>query len=137
MTTFVAPFIAQLLLLQLPHAQCLRYEPHQVRLDGTLLRQTFPGPPNYTDTTSGDTPERVFLIHLSHPICVGADSTDPVNQAERNVVLVQLIPRSEPVMIIPGNVVGKRVRVTGYLFHGSSGHHHTQVLINASILELR
>ncbi len=40
-----------------PQSQCLSYEPNIVTLSGTLVRKTFPGPPNYESVKKGDKPE--------------------------------------------------------------------------------
>jgi hypothetical protein len=38
---------------------CLSYEPAVVTLSGTLVRKTFPGPPNYKSVKKGDKPEKL------------------------------------------------------------------------------
>lgn len=56
---------------------CLSYEPSVVQLTGTIIRKTFPGPPNYTNVKHGDSPERAWFLVLKQPICVQAGKDDP------------------------------------------------------------
>src|SRR5271169_3126831 len=56
---------------------CLSYESSVVTLNGTIIRKTFPGPPNYESVRRGDKPEVYWLIVLSRPICVDKDELNP------------------------------------------------------------
>jgi hypothetical protein len=47
---------------------CLSYEPSVVRLTGTIVRETFPGAPNYASVEQGDKPEVYWFLNLSRPI---------------------------------------------------------------------
>ena len=123
-----------LLLLAAPSpagARCLAYEPSVVSLVGKLASKTVPGPPNYTSIARGDLPEVVFTLHLEAPVCVSANPTSTLNSASRSGILeVQLVipvSRARP-------WVGKRVRATGSLFKGHTGHHRTPVILHVSAL---
>lgn len=49
-------------------------------LEGKLTSIIFPGPPNYEDVRTGDTPEPAYVLQLPHPICLKGDEfADPQN----------------------------------------------------------
>jgi len=112
---------------------CLKYEPEIVVLAGTMKRHNFPGPPNYESVRNGDALEVYWLLHLAKPVCVESlTQQERVNEPETGVSSIQIL--------ISGygqyrHLLGKRVKVTGTLFHQITGHHHTKVLINASNIE--
>jgi len=115
-----------------PH--CLSYEPAVVSVSGTLVRATFPGPPNYEDIDSGDMPETPWLVKLSREVCVNEDKANPdLNPRQQSILLVQLV-------IAPKDfegyrtLIGKRVVAKGTLFGAHTGHHHTPVLLRVSDL---
>ena len=56
---------------------CLSYEPSVVQLSGTVIRETFPGPPNYESIERGDKPEVLWWLVLSQPICMEEDVKEP------------------------------------------------------------
>src|SRR5262245_47035155 len=69
---------------------CLKYEPTVVRLTGTFVRKTFPGPPEYEDVRKGDRPEIYWLLRLPSPICV--DESDPeIDTGKRDIREIQLV----------------------------------------------
>lgn len=106
---------------------CLSYEPAAVKLAGVVGRVTFPGPPNYTSVRRGDRPEVVWVITLARPVCVEGDE---VNDPEAGVARVQLVfTEGAAAYRKYRGLVGRRVEVTGKLFHGHTGHHRTDVLI--------
>jgi Domain of unknown function (DUF4431) len=116
---------------------CLSYEPDVVRLEGTVIRKTFPGPPYYESVKHGDRPEVAWLLVLSEPICMREDTNDSAtNIAQTGIREIQI-----------GFVEGdgykkykslikrkKRVVATGTLFGSHTGHHHTPVLMTVKAL---
>jgi hypothetical protein len=111
--------------------KCLSYEPNVVTLTGTLIRKTFPGPPNYASVSRGDKPETSWLLYLSHPVCVDQDKASPaLNPAHKNVNAIQLVISAEFYEKYK-NLLGKQVVATGTLFGEFTGHHHTPVLLTA------
>jgi hypothetical protein len=112
-------------------AQCLEYEPSPVSLVGTIVRRTYPGRPNYESIKKGDEPERIWVIQLVKAICVSAKDE---NEAESNQSQVQLV-LNEAQYKEYRNFVGKKVTVSGTLFHGHTGHHHKKLLIMTSIIK--
>jgi len=114
---------------------CVSYDPSVVRLTGTLIRKTFPGPPNFESIRGGDEPETYWLLNLPKPICVNQDNTEPdLNPMQENVRRVQLV-LDPSVYKQYGNLVGKRITVTGTLFGAHTGHHHTPVLVTVKTLQ--
>jgi hypothetical protein len=105
-----------------------------VKLTGTLIRQTFPGPPNYESVRKGDRAETVWLLVLASPVCVDVDKGDPeLNPAKSGVSRIQLEVGAGVYKKYKG-LVGTRVVATGTLFAEISGHHHTPVLLTVSTL---
>jgi Domain of unknown function (DUF4431) len=119
---------------QTTELHCLSYEPAVVKLTGTLVRKTFPGPPDYKTVHSGDRPEAYWLLNLSRPVCVDQDKEQPdLNPAQNNVQTIQLV--------VPAGfykkykyLVGRRIAVRGTLFGEHTGHHHTPVLLSVSAI---
>src|SRR5215471_16803814 len=110
---------------------CLDYGPAEVRLTGTIVRKTYPGPPEYESVRKGDAPERYWLLVLSRPICTneGRPNFDP---AYKNVRTLQLVFDSENAYKKYRVLLGKQVIATGTLFGGINIHHKTRVLLIVS-----
>ena len=108
---------------------CLSYEPADVRLAGTISRQTFPGPPNYESIRKGDQPEVFWILHLAKPLCV-TGKTDDVNEPERGVTDLQLVLDEKQYAQLR-KLTGRRIHVvaSGTLFHAHTAHHRTSVLM--------
>jgi len=120
--------------LLLSKESCLAYEPSVVQLTGTLIRQTFPVPPNYQSVNQGDAPETGWYIQLAHPICVDEDKHEPdLNPAQKSVQKIQLVV-DPSVYKTQKYLVGKLVTVSGTLFGAHTGHHHTPVLLTVKSL---
>jgi hypothetical protein len=64
-------------------SDCLDY--NAVELRGVLSAETFPGPPNYTSVSSGDTEETYFFITLARSACVlpGKSALEPAIKRHR------------------------------------------------------
>ncbi len=115
-------------------ATCLSYEPSVVKLEGTLVRKTFPGPPNYASVRKGDRPETYWLLNLGRPVCVDPDPRNAdLNGPQENVSVVQLVVDPK-VYRTHARLIGKRVIATGTLFGAITGHHHTPVLLTVATL---
>jgi hypothetical protein len=118
-----------------PQSQCLSYEPAVVTLSGTLVRKTFPGPPNYESVRKGDKPETNWFLDLPESVCVVEDKAEPdLNPKQGAVREIQLVLRPQQYGQHE-SLVGKRVIVTGTLFGEHTGHHHTPVLLTVRKLE--
>ena len=112
---------------------CLTYEPDKVVLPGTIRRHTFPGPPNYESVARGDAREDVWVLRLSKPICVSASADW---ERESNVTDVQLVlAEGQKQYDQYRPFLGKSVAVSGTLFQGHTGHHHTRVLLTVGDIQ--
>jgi hypothetical protein len=107
-------------------AECEKYKVLTTRLSGAIHIETFFGPPNYGESPETDSKEQQAILRLIKPLCTVASEDD---SAERDQVEVTLAPMGE---INLQAFVGKRVMVSGSLFHGFTAHHHTPVLIAIS-----
>jgi len=110
---------------------CLPYEPETVELTGTVQRTLGYGPPGFGETPDRDTKEIFYSLQLTAPICVsgGDDPDQPAEASIRNLQIA--FTRVAFDKTLPGH----RVRITGTLFHSTTGHHHTNVLISPNRIE--
>lgn len=116
-----------------PPQGCLSYEPATVTLNGKITRKTFAGPPNYESIKRGDAPETYWILRLARPVCVNADESTPGGEeTEKNVSDIQLVFSDEGQYARRKGLLGKRVVVSGKLFHAITGHHHTKVLLTVA-----
>lgn len=117
-----------------PQSQCLSYEPAVVTLSGTLVRKTFPGPPNYESVKTGDKPETSWFLDLPERVCVNEDKSEPdLNPKQSGIHEIQLVIQPEQYQQHKG-MVGRKVLATGTLFGEHTGHHHTPVLLTVRTL---
>lgn len=115
---------------------CLRYEPDTVRLSGTLKVEQRYGPPNYGETPAKDERLRVTFLNLAAPINVcgrttgedNRESLSGVRQVQLNLAKLRTRPAIKP---------GQTVTIRGTLYHGFSGYHFTDAVMNVSALESR
>lgn len=112
----------------------LSYEPVVVELRGKLITKWYYGPPNYGEDPKTDSRELLPVLLLSKPVNVRGNS-DPAGPEEQ--VSVEHVRKMELVLTIPHkNMIGKNVIVKGTLFHGFTGHHHTDVLMDVQSISL-
>lgn len=97
-----------------------------VSVTGELSRPIFPGPPNFEDVRSGDTPEPAYILSLDSPFCVtGDDFVDDGTTIDR----IQMIGETGVLM----KLVGRSVEVSGAdLFGAHTGHHHAPLLMTVT-----
>jgi len=112
---------------------CLDYE-SAVRLTGTIVRKTYPGPPEYESVRKGDAPERYWLLVLSEPVCTNEDRPN-FDPAYKNVRSLQLVFDSERAYKKYRALLGKHVIAIGMLFAGNNIHHKTPVLLIVGTLK--
>src|SRR5215203_5487448 len=107
--------------------RCVTYEPNSVVLQGTMRPHTFPGRPNYESVAKGDEAERVWVLHLTKPICVAASADW---EKQDNVSDIQLVfAEGQNQYDRYRSLLGGRIIATGTLFRAHTGHHHTKVLL--------
>lgn len=119
--------LISLLALGAAQAACLHYEPTQVRISGTLVRQTFPGPPNFASVARGDTAETGYYLKTVKPLCTTAHPYEEASSYQ-NQHLVQLVLSTGQYRQLRPKL-GQMVNLKGTLFDSSTGHHHTSVLM--------
>lgn len=107
--------------------QCLHYEPSVVALSGTLVRKTFPGPPNFESVENGDRAETGYYLQLNPGICTRAAGNDDAGDHD-GIKEIQLVLSGAQYDALRPKL-GARVTLTGSLFEAHSGHHHTPVLL--------
>lgn len=109
--------------------ECLSYEPSKVRLTGTIIEKTFPGPPEWTSIEKGDRPETRWILKLSKPICVNGDPNDEINvETEKNVRNMHLVFGHENYARYK-HLLNRKVIAEGTLYHAHTAHHRTRVLL--------
>ena len=110
---------------------CLPYEPETVVLQGNVQRALAYGPPGFGETPDRDAKEIFYSLQLGVPICVlaGNDEDQP---AEKSIRQLQIAFINMP---FDKTIAGRRVRIIGALFHATTGHHHTKVLISPTRIE--
>src|SRR6266480_7670781 len=106
----------------------LHYGPEKVTLTGKLFARTFYGPPNYGENPKSDSKENQYILLLDSAIDVVTTGSDPTDKTEHGIKKVTLVVsdfKAHPVK----HLLGSRVKVEGTLFHATTGHHHTKVLL--------
>jgi hypothetical protein len=94
-------------------AHCLESGPNS--LDGTLVQQTYAGPPDYKSISRGDKPLVIWVLLLNQLTCVvDSYSGSYGNYGEREVQLVLQEGQYQEYR----NLLGKKVVVTGNLRRG-------------------
>jgi hypothetical protein len=112
----------------------LSYQPTVVELKGRLSVKTYYGPPNYGENPKTDAKEVLPILILENSINVRGSRNPQIEfdrKSVRNLRVIQLVlqmPHKE--------FIGKTVLVKGTLFHGFTGHHHTDVLMDVRSIKL-
>lgn len=110
---------------------CLDYEPATVTIQGSVSLKPAYGPPGFGEDPKHDAREDYLALTLDTPVCMKASSEpDTENIAETDIKAMQLVFRDGEAFKQAKQWIGKRISVSGGLFHGFTGHHHTAVLLN-------
>ncbi len=114
----------------------LSYEPATVELQGRLIVQWKYGPPNFGEQPKTDQRVKVPILVLTKPVNVRGTPGDA-----HNAISVEGAKRIQLTFANVGTdykgLIGKDVVVRGTLFHAFSGHHYTDVVMDASSIELK
>jgi len=118
-------------------AASLRYEPSVVELGGTVVLEEHFGPPGFGEDPKTDLVELIAVLVLDEPISVEGDPQgDGLNQTSySDVRRLQLVRAYTDPPFSP--YAGKHVAVSGTLYEGFTGHHHTDVLIRVRSIAVR
>jgi hypothetical protein len=111
--------------------KCSAYGP-TVTLTGKLSSKIIPGPPNYTSIRQGDQKETVLLLTLAKAFCTTGNDPAGIDVPETGVRDLQLAVTKDGDWPFIRRLIGKRVTVTGTLFHAHTGHHRTKVLLDVA-----
>jgi len=103
-----------------------------VTLTGKLSSKVMPGPPNYTSIRQGDQKETVLLLTLAKAICTTGNDPAGIDVPETGIRDLQLAVTKDGDWPTIRRLIGKRVTVTGTLFHAHTGHHRTKVLLEVA-----
>ena len=101
---------------------CLHYGP--IRLVGTIVRQTYAGPPDYESVTKGDEPQVIWLLQLDERVCVEASSRYPREPIQIEVELALTADQYKNYR----HLLGHKVVATGELIHGGANYQKRLVL---------
>lgn len=131
---------ATLLIASAPSAwaereNCLKYEPFEVSLTGTVYSKIYPGPPNYESIKRGDVALRHYFFIPDAPFCTVAEPNDELNGNADDVKVVQF----DLIKVRTGNLrsymkkfKGEKVRVTGTLSSRIFAYHRTPDLLDVT-----
>ncbi len=100
---------------------CLQYGP--IQLSGTLVRQTYAGPPDYESVTKGDEPQVIWLLQLDQRVCVEASSRYPREPSQIEVELALTADQYQEY-----RMPGRKIIATGELIHGGANYRKRLVL---------
>lgn len=105
-------------------------------LTGKVWRETFPGPPNYESIEAGDKPETHWILTTDQPYCGEAISFESGDtyRIPGELTRFQLVLDGDQYEDNQ-SLVFNNATVTGSLFAGHTGHHHTSMLIDVDSIE--
>lgn len=101
---------------------CLTYGP--ISIAGTLVRQTYAGPPDYESVTKGDEPRVIWVLQLDRRVCVDGNARFPREPTQIEME-VALAPADYPKY---HHLLGQKIIVTGELVHGGANYQKRLVL---------
>ena len=108
---------------------CPSCDGDEIEVSGVIIKETFPGPPNYESVEVGDKPETCWFILLENSMCFAPDG----EFLDKEVVTkkIQLVQSGYKF------IEGKKYLIKGTTFPQHTGHHHSAVLLEVkSIKEL-
>jgi len=111
---------------------CLEYD--TVSLSGRIVRQTYPGPPDFESTTKGDEPQVIWVLLLDRWVCVV--DPDPRLPREYDEHEVQLVLAPDQYRQYQ-HLLGKKVIATGKLLPGGARYDKRLVLTASDIKSAR
>ncbi|MBF7682974.1 DUF4431 domain-containing protein [Acinetobacter sp. B5B] len=103
-------------------SNCVR-ENQQLKLSGTLLQITYPGPPEYESIANGDRPETAWVLQPDQKIKCAINFDGNNDYTKMQLVMFGNEYRDYK------SLVGKNVIIDGTLMYADNAHHHTPLLI--------
>lgn len=120
---FLIPLLCVTQALAAGAYDCLEYGP--IRLVGTLVRQTYAGPPDYESVTKGDEPQILWLLQLDQRVCVDSNSRYP---REPTAIEIELaLPADQYAR--HRHLLGQKIIASGELIHGGANYQKRLVLL--------
>jgi len=114
------------------HSNWFEYEPRLVALSGVIRLENRFGPPGYGEDPVQDSKVEIRVLELESPINVKGDPADDINtETVLGVKNIQLVVE-EPIR----KYLQKKVTIKGTLFHGHTGHHYTEVLLDVQSINI-
>jgi hypothetical protein len=107
------------------------HEGQLITLRGTVLRETFPGPPNY-ESLDTDTAETYWMLAMPVSITVRMSAFDefpPYDVPEVGVLHMLLKPEQYQAY---GGIVSSTAAVTGRIYPCHTGHHRGDALLEVT-----
>ena len=112
---------------------------HAVTVTGTLITDTFYGPPNYGKTPETDRVEKPYILKLDKPIEIVGDiaaATGVDGHGKLSTTTVSRIQLAGKFDVKQAKrVIGERVSLSGSFFPAHTGHHHTPMLLDCIHME--
>ncbi|HEY5234249.1 MAG TPA: DUF4431 domain-containing protein [Verrucomicrobiae bacterium] len=110
----------------------------KVQVCGHIIRQTFPGPPNYESVAAGDEPLNYWILATDQPVTnmypCGFSRPITLEEASKLQLVFMAQDRDEYKQYAP--LVGQHVEVRGICFWAHSGFHCTPLLIEVKSIRL-
>lgn len=113
------------------YSECLKYGP--IRLVGTLVRQTYAGPPDYESVTKGDEPRVIWILQLDQRVCVNSNARYPREPTQIEIELALPANQYEQYR----HLLGQRIAATGELVHGGANYQKRLVLLADTLQKTR
>ena len=110
---------------------CLKYEPEIVEMYGVITQDTFPRHLNHESVKNRNKPEIYWILKLPKSICVDDKWEDDIDVHESNISEMQLELTANQCRRYH-KLLGRKVVVTGMLFHSVAPHHKTTILIHVN-----
>lgn len=117
-------------LREMAAAPCLAYG--GISLTGTLVRQTYAGPPDYESVTKGDEPRVIWVLQLDRYICVDATARFPREPIAQEIEVALTTEQSAQYR----ELLGQRIVATGELRHGGANYQKRLVLMVTDIKQI-
>lgn len=113
------------------YSSCLQYGSN--RLVGTLVRQTYAGPPDYESVTKGDEPRVIWILQLDARACVDSNGRYPREPSQIEIELALSADQYARYQ----NLLGQKIIASGELIHGGANYQKRLVLETRDLQKTR
>ncbi|AFN55919.1 hypothetical protein FBY51_1190 [Zymomonas mobilis] len=112
--------------------QCYNLEKGEPsELTGILEYVVYPGPPNFEDVQSGDTPEPSYVLKLRYPICLSGDEfADPSNHFQSVQLVGSQTTSKQLRSLLHQNVTVQLTKAMA----AENGHHHEPLVATVTAI---